>query len=500
LQELVGEGAEFAVFNPIHKKDFSSLKGIVASNHDKLAIADGKVMESGGRNMAAHYYSDPLDQKGVYRDTDIHVESPVIGKSATAAFEAEFLNDDIVDRVGPDSFGNLRKRDIELIGAAEMMDYWLKAPSLSDAQKAAIRSGGGEAYVSEVLRHTLAQLPGNGIERQPSEGDMATLRRLAEELVSNPELRGRYDVEPKTFEGEVKLVDSVSAMGWVGLNLCDVVGHAIGKLTERTDTKLDDMLVPIVRRSLKLFVGLIAFILVVQNLGYPIGALLAGFSIGGIAFALASQDTLQNFFGSVMIFVDRPFQVGDWIQVAGLEGTVEEVGFRSTRVRTFAKTLITVPNSKVAHEAINNYSRMPKRRVVQHIGLGYNTEPARVDAVVNAFRMILKEDDRVDQQFWLVNFTEFGDSALNVMVYYFTKTTVWAEFLQTKQDIALKFMRALEILGVEIAFPTRTLYMREDKEPTMPPLEEAAKVLVPIGASPPAPVDDDADDDADGEG
>jgi MscS family membrane protein len=284
-------------------------------------------------------------------------------------------------------------------------------------------------------------------------------------------------------------------VGWVGLNLCDVVAYMVDRLTARTESSLDDQLVPIVRRSLKLFVGLMVFILVVQNLGYPIGALLAGFSIGGAAIALASQDTLQNVFGSIMIFVDRPFQVGDWIQVEGLEGVVEEVGLRSTRIRTFAKTLITVPNSKIAHQAINNYSRMPKRRVKQVVGIGYDTEPARVRAVVNAFRRILSEDERVDQSFWMVNFSEFGASALDIFVYYFTRTTIWAEYMQTKEDISLRFMDVLEQMGVEIAFPTRTVYLRQDQPLAKPPLAEAEALAVPVGFSPPTPADEDAADD-----
>ncbi|RME74853.1 MAG: mechanosensitive ion channel family protein [Planctomycetota bacterium] len=288
---------------------------------------------------------------------------------------------------------------------------------------------------------------------------------------------------------------AIGLVGWVAINLCDVVAYLVEQLTDRTASSLDDQLVPIVRRSLKLFVGLMAFILIVQNLGYPIGALLAGFSIGGAAIALASQDTLANVFGSVVIFVDRPFQIGDWIEVEGLEGVVEEVGLRSTRIRTFAKTLITVPNSKIAHKAINNYSRMPKRRVKQVIGIGYDTEPARVRAVVHAFRTILREDERVDQQFWMVHFSDFGASSLDIFVYYFTKTTAWAEYMQVKEEISLRFMETLERMGVEIAFPTRTVYLRQDAPLEKPPLEAWEAVEGPAGSSPPAPADADAADD-----
>jgi len=312
----------------------------------------------------------------------------------------------------------------------------------------------------------------------------------------------RMAITPKVASIVLKVV-SVTwfiVFGWLALNLCDVAGHYLELLTGKTETKLDDMLVPIVRRSLKIFVGMIVFMLIVQSLGYSIAALLAGFSVGGIAFALAAKDTLENFFGSVMIFVDRPFQVGDWVLVGKIEGTVEEVGFRSTRIRTFAKTLITVPNSKVAHEAINNYSQMPKRRVVQDIGVGYDTDAKRVEAAVNAFRQILHDDERVDQDFWMVNFNNFGDSGLNIYIYYFTSSTVWAEYMQTRQEINLRFMLALEKLGVEIVFPTQTLYMRQDQPLEKPPLEAAMKVLCPQGFSPPVPSgaagdeDDDNDD------
>ena len=288
-------------------------------------------------------------------------------------------------------------------------------------------------------------------------------------------------------------------LGWVGLNFCDVFSHLMMHMAAQTETRMDDMLVPVLRRSLKIFIVLITLILLIQNWGYSISALLAGFSIGGVAIALASQDMLQNLFGSLMIFVDRPFQIGDWITVGSIEGVVEEVGMRSTRIRTFAETLITVPNHKIAHEPINNYSRMPKRRVKQTIGVGYNTEPDRLEAIIQAFRAILQKNPHVDQQFWMVNFNEFADSSLNILVYYFTNTTKWQEFMKIRQDISLEFMRAIEELGVEIAFPTRTLYLRSDEEPVKPDLESMEHIYNPRIDSPPAPLNSDTGE-MDGEG
>ena len=283
-------------------------------------------------------------------------------------------------------------------------------------------------------------------------------------------------------------------LGWSGWNFCDVISHLLAKMAEQTDTRMDDMLVPMIRKALKVIIVMITIILLIQNWGYSISALLAGFSIGGVAVALASQDMLQNLFGSIMIFVDRPFQVGDWITVGEIEGVVEEVGMRSTRIRTFAETLITVPNHKIAHEPINNYSRMPRRRVKQVIGVGYDTEPERLEATVQSMRTILRDHPEVDQSFWMVTFQDFGDSALNILVYYFTKTTNWVNFMQIKQDISIEFMKALNELGVEIAFPTRTLYLRQDEVDEKPPLEDVVHIYSPRSDAPPPPIDAGVDE------
>lgn len=139
---------------------------------------------------------------------------------------------------------------------------------------------------------------------------------------------------------------------WLVLRIIDALTRYMSTLTKRTRSPLDDQLVPIVRKALKTFVAVLAFVSIVQNLGYSISGLLAGLGIGGLAVALAAKDTLSNFFGSLVILIDRPFAVGDWIEFDGTHGTVEEIGFRSTRVRTFAKTEVTVPNSVLANAVI----------------------------------------------------------------------------------------------------------------------------------------------------
>jgi MscS family membrane protein len=190
-----------------------------------------------------------------------------------------------------------------------------------------------------------------------------------------------------------------------------------------------------------------------------VGSLLAGLGIGGVAIALASKDTVANLFGSLVIFLDKPFQIGDWIEMGSIEGTVEEVGLRTTRVRTFANSLITIPNAKFTTEAVNNWSRMKKRRIKMTVGLTYDATPDKVEEAVLRIREIIAADEKIRNDFYLVNFDNLGPSSLDLFVYCFTETTNWAEFLQAKQEFLLKIMRAVEELGLEFAFPTQTLHV-----------------------------------------
>lgn len=249
--------------------------------------------------------------------------------------------------------------------------------------------------------------------------------------------------------------------GWALFNLIGVLELWLSRWTGRTETTLDDQLLPFIRKSLRAFVVVLALVMAIQNLGYSISGLLASLGIGGLAVALAAKDALSNIFGSVMILLDRPFGLGDWIKAGDMEGTVEEIGFRSTKIRTFAKTLISVPNNVIANLPLDNFSRMPKRRIKLTIGVTYGTTPAQMRAAVAKIRTLLREHPAIDQEFFLVNFTDFGSSSLDILVYCFTNTTVWGEYLDAREDVSLKIMEILEEMGLEIAFPSRTVYLEQ---------------------------------------
>jgi len=242
-----------------------------------------------------------------------------------------------------------------------------------------------------------------------------------------------------------------------------LVGLFEGVLARRalkTDGKLDDQLVPVVGRSLKVAVVALGVVFVLQNQGVQVTSLVAGLSLGGAAIALASKDTVENLFGAVTIFVDRPFQIGDWIIVDGKwEGVVEEVGLRSTRIRTFGKSLISLPNGKVGHSPINNMGQRPYRRQLSTLGVAYDTPRETLQAYVARLNRIVEEHDETWKGTCEIHFKNFGASALEIMVYFFLDVPDWHRELQVRQEILLSFIQAAEELGVRFAFPSTSLYV-----------------------------------------
>jgi MscS family membrane protein len=231
---------------------------------------------------------------------------------------------------------------------------------------------------------------------------------------------------------------------------------------KQTDSSLDDQLVPFVAKTLRMFLIMTAVLVVAQNMGYSISGLLASLGIGGIAIAMAAKDTIANIFGSIMLLIDRPFRVGDWIKTSEFEGVVEEIGFRSTRIRTFARTLVNVPNSQLANMVIDNIDARSERRIKMRIGLTYDTTPAQMNAAIEGIENILCNHPGVDQSYKLVKFDEFEDSSLSIFLYYFSSSKVWGEYLQVRQEVNMEIMAMLQDLGLEFAFPTRTLHIEKE--------------------------------------
>ncbi len=236
----------------------------------------------------------------------------------------------------------------------------------------------------------------------------------------------------------------------------------------KTEGKLDDQLVPMVGRVLKVTVVALGIVFVLQNQGVEVASLLAGLGIGGIAFALAAKDTVENLFGSLTIFLDRPFQIGDWIVVDDKwEGVVEEVGLRSTRIRSFGKSMISVPNAKVGNSPINNMGQRPFRRQTTTIGVEYGTPTAKLEQLVERMNTIVQEHPETWKGTCEIHFKDFGASSLDIMVYFFIEAPDWHRELQVRQGIFIDFMKAAEDLGISFAFPSTSLYVEKVPELTV---------------------------------
>lgn len=241
--------------------------------------------------------------------------------------------------------------------------------------------------------------------------------------------------------------------------LVDVFALYLEKLAGQSESSLDNHVIPLIRKVLRVFVVIVGGLFILQNLDINITALLAGLSIGGLALALAAQDTLKNFFGSLMIFIDKPFSVGHWITSGDMDGTVEEVGFRSTRIRTFRNSLTYVPNGKLADSTIDNHGLRQYRRFFMHIAITYDTPPDLIEVFVEGLRKIVDRHPNTRKDFYIVEFNEMGDFSLRIMFYIFFAVPTWPEELKARHEVLIEIVRLAVKLGVRFAFPTSTLHM-----------------------------------------
>lgn len=252
---------------------------------------------------------------------------------------------------------------------------------------------------------------------------------------------------------------AITAFVWAAYRMVDIVSAVLALRAERTQHKFDDLLVPLFRKSMKIFVAALGLVFIADNLDIQITSLLAGLGVGGLAVALAAQDAVKNVFGSLMVITDRPFAIGDWVKVGDVEGTVEELGFRSTRVRTFYNSLITLPNSNLINAAVDNFGARKYRRWSTKLQLTYDTPPEKMEAFCEGVRELIRLHPLTRKDFYMVNFTEFGASSLDVMLYMFFEAPDWTAEIDGRNQLALDILRVARELGVSFAFPTQTIHL-----------------------------------------
>ncbi|UKN01259.1 mechanosensitive ion channel family protein [Paracrocinitomix mangrovi] len=249
---------------------------------------------------------------------------------------------------------------------------------------------------------------------------------------------------------------------WLIVRLLDaLIEEYVVPLAEKTKSDLDDQLLPLFRKGMKVIIWALGIIIGLNNAGYDVGAIIAGLGIGGLAFALAAQDTVKNFFGGIMIFADKPFQIGDRIVIGGIEGVVEEIGIRSTRIKTLAGRQVTVPNSKFSDDAVENVDREPNRKVILNLGLTYDMNADQMQRGIDILKEIAAENKENLEEDISVGFNAFGDFSLGIIFIYYIKKG--ADILQTQTDINMMILKRFADEGLDMAFPTQTIYHQQIK-------------------------------------
>ena len=266
----------------------------------------------------------------------------------------------------------------------------------------------------------------------------------------------------KSFEGVVANIKKTLItfiIFWILYRAVNEFSHIFKKFSSKLNQSLSDDISNFISKFLKVLIVAIGAMTILDGWGINVSAFVASMGLVGMAFALAAKDTTANLFGSLVIFTDKPFEKGDWILTPDVEGTIDSIGIRSTRVRTFAQALVSVPNAIIANSAITNWSKMGKRRIKMRLGLTYSTDTAQMEKILADLREMLKNHPDVHQGTIMVHFDKFEDSSLSLFCYFFTTTTVWAKYLSVREDINLKMMKIIEDNGAEFAFPSQSIYI-----------------------------------------
>jgi len=251
---------------------------------------------------------------------------------------------------------------------------------------------------------------------------------------------------------------------WACYRLVDVLCDYLAAKAARSSSKFDDMLVPLLRRTLKIFVVVVGLLFVASRMSEDLWGIVAGLSLGSLAIGFAAKDSVENLFGTFTVLMDKPFQIGDWIVSGDLEGTVEAVGFRSTRIRTFYNSVITVPNREFIGSAVDNMGKRRYRRIKTTLGLTYDTPPEKIEAFCEGVREIIRQHPYTRKDYYHIYLNGMGASSLDVLLYAFVETPDWSTELREKHRLFADILRLAEQLGVGFAFPTQTLHMAKPED------------------------------------
>jgi MscS family membrane protein len=269
-----------------------------------------------------------------------------------------------------------------------------------------------------------------------------------------------------TLQALTAMLKFLTAIGmvWCVYRAVDIVSAFLERQAARTDTALDEMLAAFIRGSLRVVVVAFGVLFILSNIGLNVNSLIAGIGIGGIAVALAAKDPLENLLAGITLLLERPFQVGDLVVVGETRGTIEEMGLRSTRLRTFENTLVTLPNAEMMRGKLDNFQKRKVRRVRATISVTYSTPPDKIEAFCEGIREIIRAHPYTAKDKYHVWFNQFGPSSLDILVFCGLTAGDWATELRERHRLFLDIMRLAQELGVEFAYPTQTIYVAQPKE------------------------------------
>ena len=237
-----------------------------------------------------------------------------------------------------------------------------------------------------------------------------------------------------------------------------LISEVIMPITEKSDSSFDNQLIPVIQKGVRSIIWILGIIIGLDNIGFDITAMIAGLGIGGLALALAAQDSVKNIFAGIMIFLDKPFRIKDRIQVDGFDGIVEEVGLRSTRLRTLEGRIVTIPNSRFTDNSVTNVTSQPTLKVKLNLGLTYDTDENQMQKAIDILEDIVKDQEAITNDY-AAGFNGFGDFSLNILFIYYVKPD--SHWLDTQTLVNKEILRRFNKEGLEFAFPTQTIYKKE---------------------------------------
>ena len=237
-----------------------------------------------------------------------------------------------------------------------------------------------------------------------------------------------------------------------------LISEVIMPLSEKSESSFDNQLIPVVQKGIRSIIWVMGIIIGLDNIGFDITAMIAGLGIGGLALALAAQDSVKNIFAGIMIFLDKPFRLNDRIQINGHDGTVEEVGLRSTRIRTLEGRIVTIPNCTFTDNSVINVTSQPALKVKLNLGLTYDTNESQMQKAIDILESIVKDEPQIKDDF-AAGFNGFGDFSLNILFIYYVKPE--GHWLDTQTLVNKEILRRFNVEGLDFAFPTQMIYKKE---------------------------------------